>query len=785
MAYVGQRIVRKEDERFITGKGRYTDDIVLPNQTHAVFVRTPLAHATIKRIDTATAKAMQGVVGVFTGADIEGLGGLPCGWLITNKDGSPMVEPPHPSIATDRVRYVGDIVAMVVAETKQAAKDAASTIFVDYEELPVVPHLAAAVDGTNKVWDEAPDNVCFDWHLGDKEATDAAFASAAHVVEIDLVNQRVIPNAMEPRAANSHYDPSTDMTTVYTTSQNPHLIRLLLGAFVMSIPEHKLRIVAPDVGGGFGSKIFLYAEEVLTTWATRKLHRPVKWTAERSESFQTDAHGRDHISKARLALSEDGKFLGLHETTAANMGAYLSTFGPAVPTWLHGTLMAGVYTTPAIYVEVKGYFSNTCAGGCVPGRGPSRSHLHARATRGRRRARSSTWTGSRSGGRTSFGSSRTQTPVAVEYDVGDYDSCLDQALAASDWAGFEARRAGSPEPRQASWHRHLHLRGGVRDRAIRARRGLGGAGWAVRVGHHPRASHRFGDGVHRHPQPWSGPRDHVCANRGRRLRHRYRQRHGRPRRQRPTLRSGWAPTARVRSRWAAPPSPRPRIRLWRRARRLRPTCSRPAPKTSSSRAGSSRCRAPISKSTSASVALTAYVPHNYPIEELEPGLEESAFYDPKNFTFPSGAHIIELEIDPDTGMVELQQVVVVDDIGTVINPLIVDGQIHGGLAQGIGQALYEGCQYDDSGQLVTGSYMNYTMPRAADFPQFTTGLHITPCTHNPHRRQGRRRGGLHRRAPGRDQRRHRRVDPAGHHRHVTMPATPHRIWQAIRAAQQS
>ena len=373
---IGAAVLRKEDDRLLTGRGQFTDDINRPGQTHMYILRSPLAHARIVSVDASAAEAAPGVVAVLTGREMaeDGVGGLPCGWLITSKDGSPMVEPPHPALPADRVRYVGDQVAAVIAETREAARAAAALVDVEYEELPAVATLASATgDGAPPVWDEAPGNICYDWEVGDAEATEEAFRGADHVVSIDVVNNRLIPNAIEPRAAIGEYDSRTGDHTLFTTTQNPHLIRLLLGAFVMGIPESKLRIVAPDVGGGFGSKIHHYAEEVIVTWAAKRLGRPVKWTAERSESFISDRHGRDHLSHAELALDAEGRFLGLRVTTAANLGAYLSTFSTCVPTYLYGILFAGPYTTPAIYVEVKGVFSGRRAtGGDLPPRAARR-----------------------------------------------------------------------------------------------------------------------------------------------------------------------------------------------------------------------------------------------------------------------------------------------------------------------------------------------------------------------------------------------------------------------------
>src|SRR5512139_3233127 len=346
MNLIGASVKRKEDYRFLTGAGNYTDDVVFPHQTYAVFVRSPHAHAKINSIKTDAAKKAPGVVGVFTGADTAAVGGLPCGWLIhsTATDGQPMKEPKHPILAQEKVRYVGDQVAIVIAETYSQAKDAAELVEVDYEVLPAAVEVRDAVKaGAPAVHAEALDNKCYVWGHGDKAAVDKAFAGAHHVTKLEFANNRLIPNAIEPRAANASYSRADDSYTLYVANQNPHVERLLMTAFVLGLPEHKVRVVAPDVGGGFGSKIFLYAEDVVLTWASKQVNRPIKWTAERSESFLTDAHGRDHHTVAELAMDKDGKFLAMRVHTLANLGSYLSTFASSVPTILYATLLAGQY----------------------------------------------------------------------------------------------------------------------------------------------------------------------------------------------------------------------------------------------------------------------------------------------------------------------------------------------------------------------------------------------------------------------------------------------------------
>src|SRR5882757_3666946 len=359
---IGAAPRRKEDLRFLTGRGNYVADIKRPDMTVAVFLRSPHAHARIKSIDAAAASAMPGVLAVLTGEELkaDGVGGLPCGWGITGRDGLPMKEPPHPALAQGKVRHVGDPVALVVAETREQAHAAAEAVAVDYEMLPaVVGVLDAIKPGAPLLFDDVPGNLCCDWALGDRAATEAAFRKAAHVARISLVNNRLVGNPMEPRAAIAEHNPGTGQYTLWSTSQFPHVVRLLMGNFVLNIPQHKLRVVAPDVGGGFGVKQFHYAEEAVITWAAGKLDRPIKWVCERSEGFVSDAQGRDHVTEAELALDEHGKFLALRVSTIANIGGYISTFGPNIPTNLYGPLLAGVYTTPAIYCNVKVVFTNT------------------------------------------------------------------------------------------------------------------------------------------------------------------------------------------------------------------------------------------------------------------------------------------------------------------------------------------------------------------------------------------------------------------------------------------
>ena len=781
---IGAAVRRKEDGRFLTGRGNYTDDINRPGQTYASLVRSPEAHASISGIDTTGAASAPGVVAVFTGTDMaaDEIGGLPCGWQIHSKDGSPMVEPPHPPLAVERVRHVGDVVAVVIAETKAAAKAAAALVDVDYESLPSAASLEQAVaEGAPKVWEDAPANVCFDWEIGDKAATEAAFEGADQVVALDIVNNRLIPNAIEPRVAIGDYDPVSDHYTLYTSSQIPHLVRLLMGAFVLHVPEHKLRVVSPDVGGAFGSKLFHYAEEVIVTWASSKIGRPVKWTAERSESFISDAHGRDHITHAELALDGEGRFLGLRVSTLANMGAYLSTFAPLIPTYLYGTVFSGCYTTPAIYGEVKAIFTNTVPVDAVRGAGrPEASFMLERLVDVAARRLGMNPVEIRRKNFIQLDQFPYQTPVAFQYDTGDYNGTLDLVLELADWEGFQARREDSESRgklRGIGLSTFLEACGAAPSAvagALGARAGLFEVG-QVRV--HPTGSVTVFTGSQSHGQGHETTFAQIVAG---------------------GLGIGIDQVEVVHGDTAQVPFGMGTFgsrsgavggsaiyeamqKIIAKATKIAAHLMEASEADVVFEDGRFTVAGTDKSLGLGDVSLAAYVPHNYP-EGLEPGLDETAFYDPKNFAFPAGAHVAEVEIDPETGVVELVAVSCADDVGRIINPMIVDGQMHGGLAHGIGQALLEHCKYDDSGQLLTGSYMNYCMPRAADLPFFKTGHNITNCTHNPLGVKGVGEVGSIGIPPAVI---NAVVDALAHLgvEHMDMPATPERVWRTIRDAQ--
>ncbi|MBK9034268.1 MAG: xanthine dehydrogenase family protein [Myxococcales bacterium] len=781
---IGASVRRKEDRRFLLGKGQYTDDLVLADQTYAMFVRSPHAAAVITAIDTAAALAAPDVLAVLTGADVaaDGLGGIPCGWLVKSKDGSNMVEPPHPALAQGKVRHVGDPVAMVIATSKAAAKAAAGLVDVDYDVLPAAARLDDAVaDGAPRVWDEAPGNVCFDWHIGDPALTDAAFAQAARVIEIDVTNNRVAPNAMEPRAANGHYETATDHYTLYTTSQNPHLTRLLLGAFTLKVSEHKLRVVAPDVGGGFGSKIFHYAEELLVLWASRRVGRPVKWTSDRSEAFLTDAHGRDHHSVAKLAVDASGKFLGLRVHTYANMGAYLSTFAPAVPTYLYATLLSGPYDFPAIYAEVKAIFTNTVAVDAYRGAGrPEASYLLERLVDKAARELGRDPVELRRQNLIQPDQFPYQTQVALQYDIGDYQATLDLALAAIDHAGFPARRAEAAargKLRGLGISTYIEACGIAPSALVGALGARAGLYEAANVRVHPTGGVTVFTGTHSHGQGHEttfaqlicerlgvsidnvevvhGDTDRIPFGMGT-----YGSR---------SLAVGGSAIVKALD------------KIVDKGKKIAAHLLEANVADVEFKDGQYRVVGTDRVKAFGEVAFAAYVPHNYPIETVEPGLEESAFYDPKNFTFPGGTHLVEVEIDPETGVVEVVDVAIADDVGVIVNPMIVDGQAHGGLAQGIGQALLEEAVYDAEGQLLTGSYMSYCMPRAADLPNFKVGNHVTACTHNPLGVKGVGEVGAIGCPPAVINAVLDALAPVGV-TDMSMPATPEKVWRAIQAA---
>jgi carbon-monoxide dehydrogenase large subunit len=774
---IGARVKRKEDQRFITGKGQYTDDINLKGQTYAYFVRSPHAHASIKSINTAKAKKMPGVVGVFTGDDVaaDKIGGLICGWMIHSKDGSPMKAGPHPILAQGKVRYVGDHVAVVVAETKEQAKAAAAAVAVSYATLPHVVDAGKAMSSKAQVHDVASDNRVFNWSLGDEAATDAALKSAAHVTKIDLVNNRLIPNAMEPRAAIGSYDTGSDAYTLYTTSQNPHVARLVISAFHGLAPEHKLRVIAPDVGGGFGSKIFIYAEEVVCVWASKRIGgRPIKWTAERTESFLADAHGRDHVTHAELATDASGKITGFKVHTTAAMGAYLSTFASCVPTYLYATLLSGQYNIPNIYAEVDAVYTNTAPVDAYRGAGrPEATYVVERIIE--TAARELKMDPAEFRRRNFIQSFPHQTPVIMCYDAGDYGAALDKALEIADYSGFAARKAESARAgklRGVGFSAYIEACGIAPSAAI----GSLGAGvglWeSAEVRVNPVGSVEILTGSHSHGQGHETTFAQLVSDRLGIDINNVSIVHG----DTDKVQFGMGTYGSRSGAVGMTAISKALDKIEAKAKRVAAAVMEASADDVEFKNGTFTVKGTDKKMAFGEVALSAYVAHKFNSSEIEPGLKESAFHDPANFVFPAGVHICEVEIDPDTGVTTVANYVAVDDFGNVINPMIVEGQVHGGIVQGIGQALTEGCVYDsDSGQLLTGSYMDYCMPRAADVPSFKLGFTCTPCPTNPLGIKGCGEAG----AIASPAAVMNAVTDALGVRDVPMPASPQAVWKAM------
>ncbi|NYS24418.1 xanthine dehydrogenase family protein molybdopterin-binding subunit [Rhodobacteraceae bacterium 2376] len=782
---IGASTKRREDLRFLTGNGKYTDDINLRGQAFVHFLRSDVAHGRINGIDTTVAADMPGVLRIFTAADFESAGGLPCGWQVTDKHGQPMQEPKHPILAEGKVRHVGDPIAAVVAETAEQARDAAEAIEVDIEELPAVIDMKAALaEGAPKVHDELTSNLCYDWGFVEenKAAVDEAFDKAAHVVSLELVNNRLVANPMEPRVAVGDYDPWGDQSTLYTTSQNPHVIRLLMGAFVLNIPEHKLRVVAPDVGGGFGSKIYHYAEEAFCTFAARALKRPVKWTCSRSEAFISDAQGRDHRTKMELALDADHNFTAIRTETYANMGAYLSTFAPSIPTWLHGTLMAGNYRTPLIYVNVKAVFTNTVPVDAYRGAGrPEATYQLERIIDKAARDLGVDPIALRRQNFIKPDQYPYQTPVAVVYDTGNYDATMDKLLEITDHAGFAARAAESANRGKlrgfgvASYIEACGIAPSNLVGQLGARAGLYESA-TIRV--NATGSISVYTGSHSHGQGHETTFAQVVADMIGVDASTIEIHHG------DTSNSPMGMGTYGSRSLAVGGSAivRATNKVVDKAKKIAAHLLECAPEDIELKDGKFSVAGTDKSVDWSGVTLAAYVPHNYPLEDLEPGLEETAFYDPSNFTYPAGAYGCEVEIDPETGKVDIVGFAAADDFGNVVNPMIVEGQVHGGLAQGIGQALMENCVFDDSGQLLSGSFMDYAMPRADDFPGFKVDHSCnTPCTHNPLGVKGCGEAGAIGSPPAVVNAVIDALHRAGHTHvsHIDMPLTPSRVWAAM------
>jgi len=718
----------------LRGAGCFVADVSLPGELHCVIVRSPHAHAVIRNVDASRARAAPGVIAVFTGGDMaaDQVGPMRALWAIRSSDGRAMAEPPRWALARERVRHIGEPVAAVIAQTREHALDAAELIEIDYETLPaVVDARQASATAAPQLHDEAPGNVCFRWARGDEAAVRQALQKAAHVTRIDLINNRLIGAAIEPRAVLAVADAGSEKLTLYSSTQVPHHIRSYV-AEQLGIAEGSIRVIAPDVGGGFGYKGKHYPEETIVAWTARRLRQPVKWVASRSESFVSDNQGRDHLTHAELALDDEGHFQALRVETIANLGAYVSTFGAAIPSAIYSALLAGVYRTPAIFVQCTGVFTNTLPTDAYRGAGrPEACYVLERLTdraacelcidRAEIRRRNLI----------PVSAMPYKTPIGPTYDCGDFPKLFKRALELAEYPSFPRRRA---EAKRINRLRGIGMACYVESSGVAPSRFAGMLG--ARTGFFETALIRVQPdggiqallGTHNHGQGHATTMAQIlCTQLGVPLR---------------------------------------KIEIVEGDTDLVPYGTGTFGSRSIAVGGSALHRAAgkiiakgkliaahlLEASTSdiafadgwfavdgtdrrmsfAEIARAANVPHNFPLETLEPGLQETAVYDPPAFAFSNGAHLCEVEIDPGTGETRVVGYWGVDDVGTVINPMIVEGQIHGGVAQGLGQALHEHCAYDRSGQLLSGSFMDYALPRAGDLPLIESEFDESqPCTHNP------------------------------------------------------
>lgn len=778
----GAALRRREDAALITGQGKYTDDFTRPGMLHAVIVRSPYAHARILDVDTVAALAIDGVVAVYTGEDLvdnPNAGVVPTCWLLPD-----IKTPAHPILAKETVRHVGDGVAVVVATDRYIARDAADAVVVDYEPLDaVVDAKATTEDGAPQVHDDAPNNISFDWNLGDKDKTDAAFAAAAHTVSVNLRNSRLIPHAIEPRAALAEWNDISGELTLTVTTQNPHVHRLLMTLASVGLPEHKIRVIAPEVGGGFGSKIHHYPDEAIVSWCSMKLKKPVKWTATRSETNLTDAHGRDHVTHAELALDANGKILGLRAETYASMGAYLSTFAPAVPTWLHGTLLSGQYDIPAIYTRVLGTFTNTAPVDAYRGAGrPEATFIVERLVDAAAAELGLDPIEIRKRNFVAPDAFPYATQVALEYDSGNYIGAMEKAEANSGYAELRAeqtrrRESGEGKLLGIGVCAFIEACGIAPSQVVGALGAQAGLWESAKVQIHPTGTVTVFSGSSGHGQGHETTFAQIVASKL-----------GVDVDQVDVVQGD---TGKVQfgmgtygSRSAAVGGSaisNAADKVIAKGRKIAAHLLEANEDDIVFEDGKFHVQGVPDKAQAwGDVVLQAYLAHNLP-DGLEPGLEENSFYNPANFTYPFGAHIAVVEVDRETGDVDLVRYICVDDVGNVINPMIVDGQVHGGLAQGIGQALWEHAVYDSGGQLLTATLMDYALPRAHRLPSYETDRTVTPCPHNPLGVKGVGEAGTIASPAAVANAVIDALAPFGV-RHMDMPMTPEKVWRAMQEA---
>ncbi len=767
---IGQPVRRVEDRRFLTGHGRYLDDIVRPREAHAVMLRSPHAHAAIRAVDTAKATAAPGVLGVFTRADLarDGIGPIPCVSGFTNRDGSSMAMPTRPAIVAERVRHVGDTVAMVVAESADAARDAAELVAVDYRTLPAVADTARALEaGQPTVWDECPGNLAFDWEVGDGAAVARAVAASRHRVSLSLVNNRVIVNSMEPRGALGEYDPGEDAYTLWSSTQGSHFIRNLLAEHVFHVPENRIRVVTPDVGGGFGMKLFLYPEHVLVLWAAKKLGRPVKWVPDRLDAFMTDTQGRDNLVRLDLALDAELRFLGLSVELIANMGAYLSNFAPEIPTFSGAVMYSGVYAIPAIHVAVKGVYTNTVPVDAYRGAGrPEAAYAVERLVDHAARQLGVPAEELRRRNFIQPAAMPHTTPLGLTYDSGDFARNLGDALAAADSAGFAARREESRARGRLRGLGHavyIEQSGFPPDEFAEARfdpsgnltllMGSQSSGQGHQTAYAQLASEKLGLPLDR-IRVLQGDTDAIAFGRG-------------------TGGSRSLPVGGAALVHAAD-------KLIAKGKRIAAQLLEAAEADIAFDDGNFTIAGTDRSVTIDAVARAALNPATLP-RGLEPGFAETGHFTPPAPTFPNGVHVCEVEIDPETGHIDIVRYCVVDDFGEVINPLLLRGQVHGGIAQGIGQAMLEHVVYDAEGQLLSGNLTDYAVPHADTLPALEFSYNVVPCRTNPLGVKGAGEAGAIGAPPALLNAALDAVAELG----VTaldMPLTPERLWRVLHAA---
>ncbi len=773
----GSGIKRREDPRLITGRAKYTDDMKLPGLLHMAVVRSPHAHAKIKRVDTSAAKAVKGVVAVFTGADVT-LAGIPCAWLIPNSD---LKTPEHPALAKEKVRYVGDGVAIVLAENRYIAQDAADLVKVEYEALAVAVNPESATrSGAPQLHADVPNNIAFRWiaSSGD-EGVDKAFAEADKVVKETIIQQRLLPTAMEPRSALAQWNSATEELTLWCTSQNPHIHRFIISA-VTGVPEHRVRVIAPEVGGGFGSKLPVYPDEALVSWASMKTGRPVKWTETRSENYLTTIHGRDHVEHVELAAKSDGTITAIRGTVYAAMGGYLSTAAPGIPTILHGLMYSGAYTIPNIRCESIGVFTNTTPTDAYRGAGrPEATFLVERLMDKMADALGMDPVEIRRKNLIPKFDDGHTVAIGITYDSGDYHTALDKALAMVGYDNFrkeqaEARKQGRYLGIGVSTYSEIC---GLGPSQVAGAVGFQGGLWEsaiVRVSPTGKVQAMIGASPHGQGEETTfaqiisselgfpvedieivhGDTDKTPMGWG-------------------TYGSRTTPVAGAALVGAA-------RKLKEKAKAMAAHLLEAAVEDIQYDDGKFFVKgSPDNVKTIQEVVLMTTLAWSLP-EGMDPGFEESQFYDPPNFVYPFGTHIAVVEVDAETGHIDLKRYIAVDDCGPQINPVIVSGQIHGGIIQGLGQAMCEGAIYDDNGQLLTGSMMDYAMPRADMFPHLELDHTVTPSPHHPIGVKGVGETGTIASTPTLYNAVIDALKPFGIEQ-IEMPLTPARVWQAIQS----